>query len=318
MGILSARRAQVTPRARLLAAAVANAVTYRMRDANAPPVLRPPTEPTLWSFARALWSSGRGWAAWPVRAAGIAVSLGGGFAIFLAPTIRWPVAAGVAVLLFLMHAVASFLLWRTEVRRTNAVFEKLEPRFRVVPVVVPSKDRVRAVVEVVNESRVRNHNLRVAVVAVDRTSGEPTDDGAAGFTGALPLEGAFVGEPAERYSATLDSKASFNVAMVTASQEGVFQCARNRRGEGPLLLVEGEAYVFHVEAAADAGLRVAKKLELLTTVGGAPSTDPNSEHPIPQRRLPSVSFRILSDEPGAADSDDGSTAHSVDAQNRLP
>ena len=65
-----------------------------------------------------------------------------------------------------------FLLWRTEVRRANAVFEMLEPRFRIVPAVVPSKDRVGAVVEVVNESRVRNHNLRVAVVAVDRTSGE--------------------------------------------------------------------------------------------------------------------------------------------------
>ena len=139
-----------------------------MRDANAPPVLRSPTEPTLWSFTRALWSSGRGWAVWPVRVAGIAVSLGGGFAILLAPTIRWPVAAGVAVLLFLMLAVASFLLWQTEVLRANAVSEMLEPRFRIVPVVVPSADRVRAVVEVVNDSRARNHNLRVAVVAVDR------------------------------------------------------------------------------------------------------------------------------------------------------
>ena len=280
-----------------------------MPDANAPPVLRPPTEPTLWSFARALWSSGRGWAAWPVRAAGIAVSLGGGFAIFLAPTIRWPVAAGVFVLLFFMLAVASFLLWRTEVRRANAVFEMLEPRFRIMPVEVPSKDRVRAVVEVVNESRVRNHNLSVAVVAVERTSCEPTDDGAVGFTGPLPSEGSFRrGEPAQRYSVTLDTKASFDLAMVTASQEGVFQCASNPRGEGPPLLAEGEAYVFHVEAAADDGPRVAEKLELFTTVGGAPSTDPNSEHPIPQRRLPSLSFRILSDEPGPTDNDDGSDA----------
>ena len=280
-----------------------------MRDANAPPILRPPTESTLWSFTRALWSSGRGWAAWPVRAAGIAVSLGGGFAILLAPAIRWPVAAGVAVFLLLLVAVASFLLWRTEVLRANAVFEMLEPRFRIVPVVVPSKDRVLAVVEVVNESRVRNRNLRVAVVAVDRTSSETTADGAAGFTGRLPLEGTLrIGESAQRYSATLDRNASFDLAMATAFQKGIFQCARNRRGEGPPLLTEGEAYVFHVEAAADFGPRIEERLELRTTVGGTPTTDPSSGLPIARKPLPSFSFRILPDEPATADNDDGSVA----------
>ncbi|MXW56223.1 MAG: hypothetical protein F4Z33_08390 [Gemmatimonadales bacterium] len=210
-------------------------------------------------------------------------------------------------MLFLMFTVASFLLWRTEVLRANAVFEILEPRFRIVPVVVPSKDRVRAVVEVVNESGGRNHNLRVAVVAVDQTSGEPTDDGAAGFTGPLPLEDALrAGEPAQRYSATLDGRARFDLAMVTASQEGVFQSARNRLGEGPPLLTEGEAYVFHVEAAADDGPRIEERLELRTTVGGKPSADPDSDDPIPRRQLPNFSFQILSDEPGTAGNDDGS------------
>jgi len=273
-----------------------------MRDANAPPVLRPPTAPTLWSFTRALWSSGRGWAAWPLRAAGIAVSLGGGFAILLAPTIRWPVAAGVAVLLVLMFAVASFLLWRTEVRRASTVVQMLEPRFRIEPVVAASKDRVRAVVEVVNESQVRNHNLRVAVVAVDRTSGEPADDGAAGFTGPLPLEDALrAGEPAERYSATLDGRARFDLAIAKVFQKGVLQCARNSGDDVSPWLPEGQAYVFYVEAAADDGPRIEARLELRTTMGGPPTTDTISGRGITRRRLPSFSFQTLSDEPGTAD-----------------
>ena len=92
--------------------------------------------------------------------------------------------------------------------------------------------------------------------------------------------------------------------MAPAFQKGIFQCARNRRGQGPLLLTEGEAYVFHVEAAADDGPRIEERLELRTTVGGTFSTD----RMVPRRRLPNFSFRVLSDEPGTADNDDGSVA----------
>jgi len=212
------------------------------------------------------------------------------------------VAAGVAVLLVLMFAVASFLLWRTEVRRASTVVQMLEPRFRIEPVVAASKDRVRAVVEVVNESQVRNHNLRVAVVAVDRTSGEPADDGAAGFTGPLPLEDALrAGEPAERYSATLDGRARFDLAIAKVFQKGVLQCARNSGDDVSPWLPEGQAYVFYVEAAADDGPRIEARLELRTTMGGPPTTDTISGRGITRRRLPSFSFQTLSDEPGTAD-----------------
>lgn len=287
-----------------LAPNVGKAVRCWMREMNTPPVVRHEAKPSLRSFARALWSSGRGWAAWPVRAAWVAVYLGGGLALLLAPTSRWPLAAGVAVVLLVMVAVASFLAWRTELLNANAAFEMLEPRFRIVPVVAESRDRVRAVVEVVNDSQVRVHNLRVAVVDASRKPGEATDEEAIGLAGLLPLEGSWhPGEgTSERYSVTLDGSGRFDLAMGTASYEGVFQCARNRSGEGPPLLREGETYVFRVEAAADGVPRVQEVLELRTTAGGPIGTDPEYGHAV-RRRLPEFAFDISSEASPATESD---------------
>ena len=63
-------------RSAVLAVSVAETVTYGMRELNAPPAHRPPAKPTLWSFARALWSSGQSWLIWPIRTLSVVVSLG--------------------------------------------------------------------------------------------------------------------------------------------------------------------------------------------------------------------------------------------------
>ena len=284
--------------------AAAEAVTYRMRELNAPPAHRPPAKPTLRSFARALWSSGQSWVVWPMRAMSVVVSLGGGLAAFLAPTIRWPLTAAIALFLLAMVATAGFLLWRTEVLKVKRAYETLRPRFRIVPAVAESEDKVRAVVEVVNESPTRIHNLRVAVVDVYRPSREPADREPTGIAGLLPQEGpAHFDGPSQRYSVTLDGRVRFDLAMAIVHREGIFQCARDRREERGGLLPEGEAYVFRVEAAADDVPRIEELLELRTTIGGPARTDADYGDPIPREPMPSFVLDILLDAALARDGD---------------
>lgn len=222
----------------------------------------------------------------------VVVSLVGGLAVFLAPTIRWPLAAAISFFLLAMVSTAAFLLWRTEVVKASQAYENLRPRFRIVPMVVKSKDRVRAVVEVVNESRARIHNLRVAVVDVDRPSREPAGEEFVGQIGPLPQEGPVRYEgPRQRESVTLDGRARFDLAMALAHGEGIYQSARDLRERGGLL-PEGETYVFRVEAAADDVPRLEALLELRTTSGGPGRTDADSGKPIPREPMPSFEFGI--------------------------
>ena len=275
-----------------------------MRELNSPPAQRPPAKPTLWSFARALWSSGQSWVVWPMRAMPVVVSLGGGLAVVIAPTIRWPLAAVTAFLLLVMVSTAAFLAWRTEVLKAHRVYEALRPRFRIVPAVVESEDKVRAVVEVVNESPTRIHNLRVAVVDVYRTSREPADREPLGHVGVLLQEGpAHFDGPPQPDSVTLDGRARFDLAMAIAHREGIFQHARDRRKRQGELLPEGEVYVFQVEAAADDVPRIEELLELRTTSGGPVHRDSDTGQPIPRMPMPSFAFDIVSDTSPALDSD---------------
>ena len=276
-----------------------------MRELNAPPAHRPPAEPTLWSFARALWSSGQSWVVWPIRAMSVVVSLGGGLAVFLAPTIRWPLTAAIAFFLLVTVATAGFFLWRTEVLKVNRLYETLRPRFRIVPAVAESDEKVRAVVEVVNESPTRIHNLRVTVVEVCRPSQEAADREPVGDVGVLPQEGPvrFGDSPAERDSVTLDRSARFDLAMATVHREGIFQYARDRQKRQGGLLSEGEAYVFRVEAAADDVPRIEELMELRTTIGGSAPTDADYGDPIAREPMPSFTFDIVSDTSAARDSD---------------
>lgn len=291
------------PRSVVLAVAVAEAVTYRMRELDAPPALRPPAKPTLWSFARALWSSGQRWVVWPMRAASVVVSLGGGVAVFLAPTIRWPLTAAIAFFLLVIVGTAGFLLWRTEVLKAERAYETLRPRFRIVPAVAESEDSVRAVVEVVNESPTRIHNLRVAVVDAYRLSREPVDREPVGIVGVLPQEGpAHFDGPPQQELVTLDGGVRFDLAVATKHREGVFQCAQDRREERRKLLPEGGAYVFRVEAAADDVPRVEELLELHTTIGGPVSKNAYG-HAILRDPMPSFVFVISSDTSPTRDGD---------------
>ncbi|WP_419939512.1 hypothetical protein [Candidatus Palauibacter sp.] len=239
-----------------------------------------------------------------MRAASVVVSLGGGLAVFLAPTIRWPITAAIAFFLLVMVATAGFLLWRTEVLKANRAYEAFQPRFRIVPVVAKSEDRVRAVVEIVNESPTRIHNLRVAVVDVFRLSREPADREAVGDVGVLPQEGpAHFDGPPKRDSVTLDGRARFDLAMAIVHREGIFQHARDRRKQQGELLPEGEVYVFRVEAAADDVPRIEELLELRTTRDGAVDSDPDTGDAIARKPLPSFRFDIVSDTPPVRDSD---------------
>ena len=234
----------------------------------------------------------------------VVVSLGGGLAVFLAPTIRWPLTAAIAFFLLVMVATAGFLLWRTEVLKAKRAYETLRPRFRIVPAVAESEDKVRAVVEVVNESPTRIHNLRVAVVDVYRPAREPADKEPVGDVGVLPQEGpVHFDSPPQRDSVTLDGSARFDLAMAIVHREGIFQYARDRRGARGRLLPEGEAYVFRVEAAADDVPRIEALLELRTTIGGPVCIDPDTRDEIPREPRPSFRFVITSDASLVRDSD---------------
>ena len=238
-----------------------------------------------------------------MRAVYVGVSLGGGVAVFLAPTIRWQITAAMAFFLLVMVATAGFLVWRTEVLKAHRVYEALRPRFRIVPAVAESDDRVRAVVEVVNESPTRIHNLRVAVVEVYCPSREPADEEPIWKVGLLSQEGPpHYDGPLRSDSVTLDGRARFDLAQAIAHQEGIFQCAQDRRERGGLL-PEGETYVFRVEAAADDVPRIEKLLRLGTTKGGPERTDANSGNLIPREPMPSFVFDIVSDTSPARNSD---------------
>ena len=240
-----------------------------------------------------------------MRAVSVVVSLGGGLAVFLAPTIRWPLTAVIVFFLLVMVATAGFLAWRTAMLKANRAYEALRPRFRIVPAVAESDEKVRAVVEVVNESPTRIHNLRVTVVEVCRPSQEAVDREPIGDVGVLPQEGPvrFGDSPPERDSVTLDGSVRFDLAMATMHREGIFQYARDRQKRQGGLLSEGEAYVFRVEAAADDVPRIEELLELRTTNGGPVCIDPDTRDPIPRKPLPSFRFETSSDASLARDSD---------------
>ena len=224
-------------------------------------------------------------------------------AAVVAPTLRWPMAAVTAVFLLAMVSTAAFLLWRTVVLRANQAYETLRPRFRIVPDVAESDVRVRAVVEVVNESPMRIQNLRVAVVDVYCLSREPADEEPVWRLGPLPREGPEASEgPLPSYSVTLDGRARFDLAKALSYGKGIYQCARDRRERGGLLL-EGETYVFQVEAAADDVPRIDELLELRTTNGGPERTDANSGIAIPREPMPSFELDIVTDTPPSRGSD---------------